>query len=124
MLRRTFPALVIAVILYSSCSKDAIAPKYDFTVPSGCVVNSVRYSPDIKLIIGKKCAYSGCHFPGESNYDFTQYAVVAERIRSGRFTERIFLPASHPLHMPVGTDMDPCDFAKLMTWINNGFPEN
>ena len=124
MLRRTFPALFIALAFCSSCSKDAIAPKYDFIVPSGCDVNSVHYLPDIKLIIGKNCAYSGCHFSGESNYDFTQYEVVADRIRSGRFTERIFLPTHHALHMPVGVDMDSCEFAKLMTWINNGFPEN
>ncbi len=124
MLRRTFLVLVIAVILYSSCSKDAIAPKYDFAVPSGCNVSVVNYSPDIKLIIAKDCAYSGCHFPGQGNYDFTQYDVIADRIRSGRFTERIFLPVSHPLHMPQGFAMDPCDFAKLMTWINNGVPQN
>ena len=124
MLRRTFPALFAAVIFYSSCRKDAIAPTYDFAVPSGCDVSSVNYSPGIKTIISKNCAYSGCHFPGESNYDFTQYAVVADRIRSGRFTERIFLPVSHPLHMPVDAVMDSCEFAQLMTWINNGFPEN
>jgi hypothetical protein len=123
MLRRIFPALLVALI-YSSCSKDSIAPKYDFTVPSGCDVSSVNYSPEIKLIISKNCAYSGCHFPGENNYDFTKYEVVADRIRSGRFTERMYLPVSHPLHMPTGTTINPCEFAQLMTWINNGFPEN
>jgi len=123
MLRRIFPALFVA-LLYSSCSKDAVTPQYRFAVSSGCDVGTIHYSPDIKLIISKNCAYTGCHFPGENNYDFTQYAVVADRIRSGRFTERIFLPVTHPLHMPTGAVIDPCEFAKLMTWINNGFPEN
>jgi len=123
MLRRIFLVLFV-VVLYSSCSKDAIAPKYDFTIPAGCDVSAVKYAPDIKIIISKNCAYSGCHFPGENNYDFTKYDVVADRIRSGRFTERIYLPVDHPLHMPTGTTINPCEFAQLMTWINNGFPEN
>ena len=123
MLRRIFTALLVALI-YSSCSKDSIAPKYDFAVPPSCNVGTVNYSPEIKLIISKNCAYSGCHFPGENNYDFTKYEVVADRIRSGRFTERIYLPVSHPLHMPTSAVIDSCEFAQLMTWINNGFPEN
>lgn len=125
MLRRNFFALVVAVAFISSCRKDAIAPKYDFTVPSGCDTSSLNYLPDIKLIISQNCAsQSGCHIPGESNYDFTKYEVVADRIRSGRFTERIFLPVNHPLHMPVDVAIDACEFAQLMTWIENGFPEN
>ena len=124
MLRRVVFVLAIAVVFISSCRKDTIAPRYDFVIPAECSVGPVRYAPDIKLIISKNCAYSGCHFPGESNYDFTQYAVIADRIRSGRFTERIYLPVSHPLHMPTGAAMDSCEFAVLMTWIENGFPEN
>lgn len=123
MLRRSLFALSVTIVLVSSCSKDAIAPQYDFIIPYGCYTGDLTYSPDIKQIISKNCAYSGCHFPGESNYDFTQYPVVADRIRSGRFTERMYLPASHPLHMPVGAVMDSCEFAQLMTWINNGFLE-
>lgn len=124
MLRRNFFALLVLAAFISSCSKDAIAPVYTVTIPATCDVSTLHYSPDIKLIISKNCAYSGCHFPGENNYDFTQYAVVADRIRSGRFTERIYLPVSHPMHMPTGAVMDSCEFAKLVTWINNGFPEN
>jgi hypothetical protein len=123
MLRRILLALFV-VVLYSSCSKEATAPQYEFTTPAGCDVGLIKYTPQIKQIISKNCAYSGCHFPGESNYDFTKYEVVADRIRSGRFTERIYLPVSHPLHMPTGATMDACEFAQLVTWVNNGFPEN
>lgn len=124
MLPRNFFVLLVTVALLSSCSKDATAPQYNFTVPPTCVVASLKYSRDIKPIISKNCAYSGCHYPGDNNYDFTQYAVVADRIRSGRFTERIYLPVSHPLHMPTAAVMDSCEFAKLMTWVSDGFPEN
>src|SRR5436190_18886963 len=105
MLPRIFLLLLAALIFYSSCSKEATAPQYEFTIPSGCDVDFIKYIPQVKQIISKNCAYSGCHFPGESNYDFTKYEVVADRIRSGRFTERIYLPVSHPLHMPTGAMM-------------------
>ena len=134
MLRRTFPALLVIVIFYSSCRKDATAPKYDFAVPvtvPPCDTNALTWNHGMAGIISAYCSYSpatgnrGCHFPGEGNYDFKQYAVVADRIRSGRFTERMLLPAEHPLSMPPpGFVRDSCHFAQIMTWIESGFPEN
>lgn len=132
MLRRTFPALFAVVVFYSSCSKDATAPQYDFVVPpSACDTSALTWHQGIEKIISANCSYSpntGCHYTGEGNYDFTSYEVVAGRIRSGRFTERILLTAEHPLSMPPsGYERDSiyeCHFAKLMTWIENGFPEN
>lgn len=136
MLRRIFSVLLVTVVFIFSCRKDSINLKYDFTVPSvNCNTSGLTWNLGnplpIKAIIQNTCSYSpntgnrGCHFPGEGNYDFTQYAVVADRIRSGRFAERILLPAGHPLIMPPpGFVFDSCNFAKVMTWIENGFPEN
>jgi hypothetical protein len=120
-----YPAIIFFIsMLVAACGKEQSPPVYPVQVPAGCDVSSVKYLPTMKQIIGKNCAYSGCHFPGTGNYDFTTYEMVAERIRSGRFTERILLPVEHALHMPVGFDMDSCELAKMMTWINNGFPNN
>ena len=121
-----FSSVLLTVLLAAGCSKDQTTPYYSVTVPSGCGfdMESLKYTPTIKIIIGKNCAYIGCHYPGNANYDFTSYEVVAERIRSGRFTERMLLPVNDPLHMPQGFAMDSCELAKMMTWINNGFPGN
>src|SRR5215213_5807879 len=128
MLRRIFPALFAIVAFYSSCSKDATAPKYDFAVPVECDTSALTWHHGIEAMIRTNCSYSpntGCHFTGEGNYDFTSYEVVADRIRSGRFTERILLSPDHALSMPPqGYERDSCQFAKLISWINNGFPEN
>src|SRR5258705_1004605 len=101
MLRRILPALFI-VVLYSSCSKDTTAPKYDFAVPvtvPPCDTSALTWNHGIEGIIRQSyCSYSPatgnrrCHFPGEDNYDFTQYAMVADRSHPGRYTERMLLP--------------------------------
>jgi len=121
---KKLPYIFFISLLIAACGKEQSPPVYPVAVPADCDLSSVNYPHSIRQIIGKNCAYSGCHFPGNGNYDFTTYEAVAERIRSGRFTERILLPVNHSLHMPVGFAMDSCELAKMMIWINNGFPEN
>lgn len=130
MVRKFFYALFVSLIV-AGCSKEQTSPVYPV---SGCNFPTVHYAPltsddpqSIEKIIKTNCgsaAGATCHAPGNGNYDFTTYEVVAERIRSGNFTHRILLPANDPLSMPPGTAMDSCDLAKLITWINTGFPNN
>ncbi len=66
-----------------------------------------------------------CHASGgEGSFDFTLYAVVADRIRTGRFEDRLHLPVEDPQHMPEDILMNPCEKYKLLIWIQQGFPEN
>jgi hypothetical protein len=123
---------ILVLLLAAGCSKEKTFPYY----PSpACIFPDIYYAPhtsddpqSAEQIIRTNCgsaAGATCHAPGNGNYDFTTYEVVAERIRSGRFTERILLPEGNPLRMPPpGASMDSCDLAKLISWINNGFPEN
>ncbi|HLG36336.1 MAG TPA: hypothetical protein VI757_15770 [Bacteroidia bacterium] len=132
MLRKFSGFIFISALFLAACSKEQSPPEYP---APHCNFPSVYYSPvssddpqSIQQIIRTNCG-SGtgatCHTPGNGNYDFTTYEVVAERIRSGRLTERILLPTSNPLRMPPsGAIMDSCDLAKLIAWINNGFPNN
>ena len=129
---RIFLALFTALFLYSSCNKDSTAPRYDIKVPANsttpCDTSALTWNNRIQRITISNCSYSpntGCHYSGEGNYDFTSYDVVAARIRSGRFTERLLLPAGNALSMPPpGYARDSCALAQLMTWVSNGFPEN
>jgi len=52
------------------------------------------------------------------------YEVIADRIRSGRFEERLLLPLSEPMHMPVGRTLDTCTLFTIRTWIHQGFKNN
>jgi len=121
---KNFCFIIFVFFFLGSCIKEQTSPTFPVALPANCDTNTVYYLPTVKQIIAKNCAYSGCHFPGNGNYDFISYEVVADRIRSGRFTERISLPVNSPLHMPPFIEMNACEKAKLLIWINGGFPEN
>lgn len=124
---KNIPCIFFVFLLFASCGKEQSPLLYPVpAVPSDCDTAEVKYSQTIKPYIITSCsnAQGACHFAGTGNYDFYSYQVVADRIRSGTFTERILLPVSHPLHMPPGVEISDCDLAKMMTWINNGFPNN
>jgi len=113
-----------------SCSKEQVV--IPFTQPANCDSAALRYNGEIKGIVDTRCSYAPCHVPGTGNYDFTRYAVLADRIRAGRFEERLLLPVTNVLHMPIALDeqnlpygvtMPDCEIYKLRLWIRQGFPE-
>ncbi|MBK5284797.1 MAG: hypothetical protein JJE25_05305 [Bacteroidia bacterium] len=125
---KKFCFIIIVFFFHGSCIKEQTSPSYPIpSIPQNCDTSVINYAQIIRPLILTNCnnaAATSCHYSGTGNYDFGTYAVVADRIRSGRFTERILLPVNNPLHMPPFGEMNPCDKAKLLLWINNGFPEN
>jgi hypothetical protein len=110
----------IVFIFFEGCTKDI--QQLDLAKPTGCDSGSFSYSENIKPILEVNC--SPCHSGGNSNYNYSTYEVVADRIRSGRFEERLLLPQNNPMHMPEGGSLSDCDLFKLRTWIHEGFKNN
>lgn len=109
--------------LFCSCTKDQSITAIHR--PAACDSLYFSYTKDILPIISSNCSSLACHAPGgEGAYDFTQYEVLADRIRSGRVLYRLELPVDDPQHMPEGYTMDPCALFKLKTWIHQGFENN
>jgi len=106
----------------NSCSRDEAI--VDLAAPLNCDSFEISYQRDIVNILNSSCSYSPCHAPGNGNYDYTKYEVVADRIRSGRFEERLLLSPESPLHMPQGFTLDECNLYKLRLWIHQGFKNN
>lgn len=114
---------VALLILLTGCSKDSATEIY--ALPEGCDSIAFSYSIHIKPVIETNCNLPACHATGgEGSYDFTIYAVIADRIRTGRFEDRLLLPIDDPQHMPHDINMNPCELYKLITWIQQSFPEN
>ena len=105
-----------------SCSKDKVQDIIER--PPSCDSSAFTYEGDIRLIIETNCAVPGCHIPGGSaQYDYRQYAVIADRIRTGRLEQRLELPTSNVLHMPKDRFLSDCEYYKIKIWISQGFPE-
>ena len=133
MITGRFLFLAIGVITglagMNSCSKEQEV--LNLVAPPNCDSTEISYQRDIVSIMNSTCAFSPCHVPGNGNYDFTSYEVLADRIRSGRLEERLLISVDSPLHMPQdasnigkGIPMDACNLYKLRLWIHQGFKNN
>ncbi len=112
--------LLPAIVFLASCTKDSSPLLLE--KPPGCDSVSFSYRENIEPIILSNCVY--CHYSGSGNYDYSSYAIVADRVRSGRFEERLLLPPNNPLHMPQEAILSECDLFVLRSWIHQGFKNN
>lgn len=115
--------LLFLSALLLSCTKET---RPTFTArPAGCDSSEVSYTRQVRPIILNNCAFTGCHVAGgEGAYDYRTYAVLADRIRSGRLLQRLRLDPEDPMKMPEDFEMDPCDRYTLELWIQQGYPDN
>ncbi len=113
---------LVTFIFFEGCTKGV--QQLVLTKPPGCDSVSFSYSEHIVPIIQANCSGPPCHSGGNYNYDYSTYQVIADRVRSGRFEERLLLNESDPLHMPQGASLSECDLFTLRTWIRQGFKNN
>jgi hypothetical protein len=113
---------LLVLVLFESCTKSV--QQGILVKPSGCDSVAFSFVNDVKPLIEQNCSGPTCHSGGNFNYDYSTYAVVADRVRSGRFEERLLLPADDPLHMPQGGSLSACDLFTIRMWIHQGFKNN
>ena len=114
--------LVPLLFVFYGCTKDV--QQSVLVKPPGCDSGSFSYANDIRPVILANCTGPVCHSGGNPNYDFRTYAVIADRVRTGRFEERLLLPENDPMHMPAGREIGECDLFTLRTWIHQGYNNN
>ena len=112
----------LLLFFLSGCTKNLQHP--DLSRPFECDSMEFSFAIDIHPLITANCSGNICHSGGNSNYDYRRYEVISDRIRSGRLEDRLLLPLSDPMHMPVGRSLSPCDLYSIRTWIHQGFKNN
>lgn len=106
------------VVLTAGCYKDNKESMY----PSvGCDTTNITWNKDIKGIVNKSCAISGCHDASASGgYNLESYAGVKSMVDNNRFIavlEAGLMPKN-------ASKLDNCSINKVRRWINTGAPEN
>jgi hypothetical protein len=115
------------LICMQSCTADELpepAPTAD------CGQLEVTYDLNIKELIDRSCAYSGCHLdvaPGRYN----SYEGMLGNLKNGRFEQRVLTLRADPiLGMPPNNAPEgrPKDLTKeeldlIRCWLGKGFPE-
>ncbi len=113
---------LILFSVFTSCSKEQF--NQQLIKPIGCDSIAFTFEKNIKPIFTSNCNFIECHTTsGIGSFDFTQYAVVADRIKAGTMEYRLELPIDDPQHMPDDMRLSPCDFYKIKMWIRQGYPE-
>lgn len=116
-------SLLAILFMTSSCGKD----------DDSC---GQTYNGEVKAIIEKSCAYSGCHSGGDDasmfiqdgSKDYTSYAGMLANLNSGSFKERtldslnmppaFFTPADRPQELTAA------ELEILNCWAEDGYPED
>ena len=118
---KRFLALFFVCALIS-CSKDKLVNS--IVRPANCDSLRFTFNEHIKPILNANCNFTECHAPGgRGAYDYSQYATVVSRVRTGTIEYRIELPLSDPQHMPEKFNLSACDYFQIKTWIHQGYPE-
>lgn len=108
-------ALISAVLLLGSCTKDKVTVALD----SNCM-DTISFAQQIKPMIDQNCSTSGCHDANSqaSGYNFTTHAAVAAN--ASKILQTIS-GGSGVVAMPLGADMLPDSLIQQFNcWSNQG----
>ena len=118
-----FLALVFVALIVNACDKDDDS--------MDCMAT---YDADVKAIIDRSCAYSGCHsgtdagmFVSDISKDYTSYEGMRETLFNGAFVTRSLDSLNMPpFYAPDGNpkELTASEQEILRCWAENGFPES
>lgn len=112
-------SLFVIQLSQSSCTNDKLPDPS--IVNSACDSIEAVYDQQIKPIIDNSCAFPGCHGPGASVGDMTDYAKLSIYLNDNGFKKRVI----DIMDMPTGGGMlTPEEFELVECWVNKGYPEN
>ena len=126
MRRPIFPCLLLAGFLaICGCAADALAEPVEMP----CTEEVRTYETDIRPIIERTCAYSGCHLGGAPGV-YNDYSGLVPQLESGSFRERVILQRDNPnLGMPPNyapegraLDLTPRELDLISCWLDAGYP--
>jgi uncharacterized membrane protein len=130
MKTQIFPIfLVLFLGLIASCSTEKLAPPV-VVEPEFCDTIPATYELNVRDIIDKNCAYSGCHLDGAPG-NYSTFEGLQEVINNGEFISRVITQRDDtsagmpPFYVPSGRqeDLTQEELDVITCWIENGFPE-
>ncbi len=107
-----------------SCTSDELPEP---TAPLCSTTVAVTYDTDIKAIIDKYCAYSGCHVSGFPSGDYSTYEGLEGFTASGSFKDRVVTQKNMPPSYAPDEELKSLDDDELQLiecWIEGGYLEN
>jgi hypothetical protein len=98
---------ILLIYLLTGCKHEPINPCQTY--------DEISYYKNVRPIIIKNCAVSGCHNNTNGLGNFSIYSELNDRCNSGSFERRVFIKKNMP-----PSKMDTCDYIILKRWFREG----
>jgi len=110
--------ILLLAILFSAITIQSCKDKEEDMPAGECPDTPLTYEAQIKEIINKSCALSGCHGDNTAPGLFTDYNGLEIYITNGMFTTRVLEQRSMP---PAPNQLSSKDYNDLKCWAEGGF---
>ena len=118
--------LTCAVITFDACTSDTLPEP----VMLPCDGLTPTYEGEVREIVERTCAYSGCHLGGAPGI-YDSYQGVLPALESGLFRQRVVVSKDDPTFgmppnfAPAGRaeDLTPEELMIITCWLDAGYPE-
>lgn len=118
--------LLSVVLLFENCTADALPEPVD--LPCDGVMPT--YESDIREIVERTCAYSGCHLGGAPGL-YNEYEGLLSNLESGLFRRRVIeiredaTLGMPPDYAPEGRarSLTADELMRITCWLEAGYPE-
>lgn len=127
-MRKIFLFCLFVSVIFSmeACTSDALAEP----VMLPCDDLTPTYEADVREIIERTCAYSGCHLGGAPGL-YDDYDGLLSGLESGIFRQRVITAKDNPtLGMPPNyapdgraEDLTADELMIITCWLDAGYPE-
>ena len=125
-------ALITIIIFGFAISSCEYSKLPEPAPPEFCETEEVTYNNQVKEIIDKSCALSGCHLAGtKAPGDFTSYQNMGPYLKDSEFKFYVIDLKDDPdIGMPPDWDTNPGQknltpeqFEIIECWVNNNYSE-
>lgn len=121
-----FCLLAGTIFFLDACTTDALPEP----IALPCDGVSPTYEADVREIVERTCAYSGCHLGGAPGV-YDDYGGLLSDLESGRFRQRVISAKDNPtLGMPPNyapngraEDLTAAELMVITCWLDAGYPE-
>jgi len=118
--------LFVALFLLDSCTADALPEPVELP----CDDFTPTYEADVREIVERTCAYSGCHLGGAPGL-YNEYEGLLSSLESGLFRQRVISTRQDPTvgmppdYAPEGRAKDLTDdeLITITCWLEAGHPK-
>jgi hypothetical protein len=111
--------IISSIAILFSCAKDKLEENGEVCS------DDITYQDDVRPILDRTCAYTGCHDGSSAPGDFTSYNRMLPFLNEDKFERRVIDRRDMPPNYSSGpTALTAEELAFIRCWAEGGYLEN